>query len=155
MNRAIEIKKLVIILESPHKDEYSTSFTPLRPANGKTGNSINTKLTSRNFKSKLITSCDYEVFLMNSIQFQCSCIHFIGNKSNSKITKQIFRALFNKNNGNLRSDFISRIKNYNPDFVLNVCTSGLKTGIVKNAIKEVLPHILTNQYEEDIHPSVW
>lgn len=155
IQRTNKLKKLAIILESPHKDEYSSNFTPLRPANGKTGKGINTKLTGRSFIANLNTSVDYEVFLMNPIQFQCSCIHFIGNNANSKITKQIFRALFNKKNGNLRSDFISRLKNYNPDFILNVCTSGLKTGVVKNAIKEALPQILANQYKEDKHPSVW
>ena len=47
------IKKLALVLESPHKDEYDNNFVPLRPANGKTGNSINTKICSRGFISNL------------------------------------------------------------------------------------------------------
>lgn len=152
MQRSQPFNKLALILESPHKDEYSPKFTPLRPANGKTGENINLKLHTRSFIQNLNTSFDYEVYLMNPIQFQCSCYCFLTNNSNSTITKKIFRALFNKNKGNLRNDFIKRLQNYNPEVVLNASTSGLKQGVVKSAINEALKNI---QYYEDNHPSVW
>lgn len=152
-----KLKKLVLILESPHKDEYSSNYQPLRPANGQTGKKINTRITSRQFIQSLTSDFDYQVFLMNPIQFQCSCSHHFEQYSiptPPKVTKQVFKELFDKLNGNLREDFMSRLQNYNPDFVLNACTYGLRDKIVKDAIDEALKN-RTFAYKNDTHPSTW
>lgn len=147
-------KKLALILESPHKDEYSDNCVPLRPANGRTGNCINKKLSSRSFVKKLKPEFDYQVLIMNPIQVQCSCYHqfkAFGIDSTSQTTNAVFRALFNKKKGNLRDGFKQRIVLYKPDFVLNCSTCGAKD-IVETAIKEAI-----NQYSDckDVHPSTW
>lgn len=149
-----QCKKLALILESPHKDEYSDSYVPLRPANGKTGNNINQKLSNRAFVRKLDKESDYQVLIMNPIQVQCSCYHqlrAVGRKSTPQTTNTVFRILFNKKNGNLRDGFKQRIVQYNPDFVLNCSTYGVKA-VIETSIYEALNR---HSGSKDVHPSVW
>lgn len=149
-----QCKRLALILESPHKDEYSDNHVPLRPANGKTGNSINKKLSSRGFLHNLEIEFDYQVLIMNPIQVQCSCYHQFkihGFVSTSQTTNKVFRCLFNKKKGNQRDGFIQRLVQYNPDFVLNCSTYGVKS-IIETAINEALTHYSDGQ---DVHPSIW
>lgn len=148
----IAIKKLALVLESPHKDEFDQYSNPLRPANGKTGYRINNKITSRNAIVNILdVKFAYEVYLMNSIQYQASCYCVLGNLYSRDNTNQIFRKLFSKNGFDLREDFIFRLKAYAPDIVINSCTSsgGLKK-TVEVAIKEA-------GYKSvgDCHPSAW
>lgn len=156
------LKKIALVLESPHKDEYDSNYNPLRPANGKTGKKINHKLAARASFWGLKSSSDYQVYLMNPVQYQASCYHefnmLIYNvtitskiKVERKNTNQVFRLLFNKNKGNQRKEFINEMENYNPIIIVNCCTSNLKK-VVETAINEAntLATIV-----QDKHPSVW
>ena len=149
----IELQKIALILESPHKDEYDKHFHPIRPANGKSGAKIASDLVNRvaligNLKNNIA----YEVFLMNPVQFQASCHHWVGNSNCRNHTNKVFRALFNKNKGNQRAYFINRLNAYNPDILFCCCTSNLKN-VVYNAI--VNSSVSSKPYCTDHHPSVW
>lgn len=147
-------KKLSLILESPHKDEYDEHYQPLRPANGRTGKNINLKLAQRDFVQHLDANFCYEVYLMNPVQLQCSCFYVFqqgGHKSSRSNTNQIFRRFFSKKGGNFRDEFKKRLVTYTPDVVVNCSTSQLKE-VVFTAIKE-MPY-KTNLYK-DVHPSIW
>lgn len=149
-----QCRKIALILESPHKDEYSENYVPLRPANGKTGNNINKKLSNRPYIIKFSQKYNYQILIMNPIQVQCSCYHQFkphGIDSTSNITNKVFRCLFNRSKGNLRKDFISRLKQYEPDIVLNCSTYGAKS-VVETAIKEAIERYSDHK---DTHPSVW
>lgn len=149
-----KMHKLALILESPHKDEYDNNFVPLRPANGKTGIKINTKLNRRPFITQLSSNADYEVYIMNPVQLQCSCYYqFQQNniKCTTSNTQKVFRRLFNATNKRLRHDFIQRLQSYGPDFVINCTTSSLKP-LVENAIKVVYPG---GSNCLDKHPVMW
>ena len=146
------VEKIALILESPHKDEYDQQFHPIRPANGKTGLKINSALVNRSMISKLNKKISYEIYIINPVQFQASCYHWVGNSYCRNHTNKVFRALFNKNKGNQRNDFISRLNAYNPDIVFCCCTSNLKN-IVKNAIEN--SSAVSKPYYSDCHPSVW
>lgn len=152
-----DLNKLALVLESPHVDEYSSHFVPLRPANGKTGIKLNKKITDRPFINNLNQNTDYEVYLMNPIQYQCSCHYHLTNNGyktliSSDLTKKVFRALFNEKKGNLKQDFVNRLKTYSPDVIVNSCTSSLKTSVIKTTIQKAFA--IPNYYE-DIHPSMW
>ena len=110
----------------------------------------------------------YEIFLINPIQYQCSMYHELevadfgahiyGGKCNRKITNQVFSALFfgrklNNNLQPLRQDFINRLNNYNPDYILNCCTSQKKS-VVKTAIKKSR-NLNKKTYFKLKHPSMW
>ncbi len=120
-----DVKKIALILESPHKDEYDrvgSDFIPVAPAMGQTGIKIRGGLTKRPFISHLKNKYDYEIKLMNAVQYQCSCYNYIDelNRIDKKLRDEVFRLLFEK----LEQDFCSRIENYSPDIIVNACTGG-------------------------------
>lgn len=66
---------IILVLESPHKDEYDDQKNPIGPANGKTGNHINKYLVSilNNAVGYLKPIYPkYDLILLNAIQYQCS-----------------------------------------------------------------------------------
>lgn len=150
--------KVALILESPHKAEFSNTYVPICPANGRTGNNIEKKFTQvstirQNLLQVLNVNQCCEIYVMNPVQYQCSCAYYLTNSTNRAYTEKVFRMLFNKNNGNLRLDFINRLQAYNPDYLINACTHSLKN-VVKTAIKESqLGNCKVLQNVK--HPSVW
>lgn len=144
------VKRVALILESPHKDEYDSNDNPLRPANGLTGTKINNGLQKRAFVNALNNNCVYEVYIINAIQYQTSCYSIFGKSWSRGNRNQVFRALFDQNKGNLEQDFINRITKYNPDIIVNACTSNLKS-VVDTALNTFTN---CNQYK-DKHPSSW
>ncbi len=150
------IKKLSLVLESPHKNEFDQYNNPLRPANGKTGNAINSKLSNRPWVNKNLNSnYYYEIYIMNPVQYQASCYCVLGNNCSRNNTNQVFRKLFSKLFFNLRNDFINRINTYMPDMIINCCSScGSLKKTVEVAIKES-SFYSNNHYVIDYHPSKW
>lgn len=164
----VNIKKVAIILESPHKDEFDIYYNPLHPANGKTGLKIYKNIIHQLSKTiNLSNQYCYEIFIMNPVPYQCSLYHelevnnFGSNiyglfSHNRKLTNKVFSALFfgkklNKGYKNLKDDFIDRVNKYNPDYIINCCTYS-KRKVVANAI-------LKTTYKKEIytlnHPSMW
>ncbi len=76
------------------------------------------------------------------------------NYCSRSLTKIVFRCLFNKKMGNQSNDFQIRLKNYNPNIIINAATSGLRDGVVKAAINEANQTINATCYAEN-HPSTW
>lgn len=149
-------KKIAIILESPHKDEYNSKDEPLFPAQGRTGCQIKKYLLNRGFISSLKKDKKYAVLLINPIQFQASCYKYLKRnnlKVKRSVTDKVFRFLFGKRGINLREDFIKRLKEYQPDIIVNCSTSGVKE-VVGTAIKETGIMNIEN-VKSDKHPSVW
>lgn len=144
------VKRIVLVLESPHKYEYDSNYNPLRPANGRTGTKINNGLQNRAFIKALNINYVYEVNIINAIQYQTSCYFMFQNKWTRKNRDQVFRALFNKNKGNLRQDLVNRVSNYNPDIIINACTSNLK-----NVVETALNTFTNCRKYKDKHPSSW
>lgn len=153
------IKDLVIVLESPHKDEYSSQGIPLRPANGITGLKINSKLANIiNSKPPIgINQKDvYRVWLVNAIQYQTSC-HFqlSGVVGYSKIwhtlRNQVFKHLWNNESlYHLQQNLIARIGSINPTLIMN-CVTG---GKAPNGLRSIVELVINsgNTYK---HPSSW
>ena len=96
-------EKMAIVLESPHKDEFSSTGVPIRPANGITGSKINLLLAQviNNRSPKGINkSIIYKVYLVNSIQYQTSCYQALHNYPDYNanwhtIRNCVFKALWN------------------------------------------------------------
>ncbi len=134
----LEGKKVILILESPHVDEFS-SFGPIGPANGVTGrniiNYLNSKLASLSFDSLIdFSGDDVSLFIMNAIQYQCSMGAPLNNKENRKIRDFLFRSIW-VNGG--EDSFLRRINKYtdHKTIVLNCVTRGQNMG--KNAKKKI------------------
>lgn len=136
-------KTIVIVLESPHKDEYENSATPsgdvgrpIAPAQGKTGTRI------RNFFHHVLCSCPTlcgqleehttRVVISNPVPFQASLASIVSipaseNDSKSapkrkrkKLRDAVWSALWEY--GAIQDDFQTRLESYCPDFIINACT---------------------------------
>ena len=115
---------LILILESPHKDEFGKNGEPLGPANGTTGRSI------REHIAKIFPNfSDYHLILMNAIPFQCSLGFPLSKKEkeNLKRRDEVFGAVW----GNFGKNFFkARLKKLLDELqnkgknvvVVNACT---------------------------------
>ena len=123
--------KIILILESPHKDEYKfkhcskdsncsyRDYIRPAPARGTTGKNIKRYLPEI-FAYEEFNG--YKVALVNPIQYQCS----LGNLKLG-LKDVIFRGLMSMNRSHYLSCFKERFRFiYNPahDLVINCCTSG-------------------------------
>lgn len=149
---------LVIVLESPHKDEFSSAGVPIRPANGVTGSKINLRLDKiiNNFPPNgMNKSIIYKVYLVNSIQYQTSCYQALHNYPDYNanwhtIRNCVFKALWNNGNLGLQQDLTNRINLINPSVIMN-CVTG---GKVKSGLQSLVAKVVNsnNLYP---HPSAW
>lgn len=113
-------KVLCIVLESPHNDEFSPNGKPLGPARGQTGLNLESKLFDKLKKfykdNNVVESGKYAVILMNAVQYKCS----LGASTKYYRDRVWLNLWFN----GAKDDFERRIKSYDPDIVLNLCTNG-------------------------------
>lgn len=111
-------KRIIIVLESPHKNEYSKEL--IAPAMGMTGKKIKflfLNILNDKLKTNIKENEVYDLIIMNAIQYQAS----LG------LNTKIFRDRIWLNiwiDGKGRENFIERIKAYNPDIIFNFCTKG-------------------------------
>lgn len=113
-------KRIVIILESPHRNEYDIDSKLGYPALGKTGENLNNNLEeiiNKKLKNKIKETEVYDIILMNAVQYQTS----LG--IDTKVFRdRIWLTLWIEND--LRNNFIKRLEMYNPDIILNFCSKG-------------------------------
>ena len=123
---------LVILLESPHRDEYLNNCIdqPQAPALGSTGRNVRKHLMD------VVNSCCHirnrldkvtRVILANPIQFQCSLVWVIeSNRSNrwKEVRDAVWKALWNQQA--IRNECRERLKRHNPNFIINACTHDLE-----------------------------
>lgn len=141
-----QIQRLVLLLESPHKDEYQNN-QPIRPANGVTGAKIEALIASRAKNQwHLSTASDYEVVLVNAIQYQTSCYKLLGENWDYTNRNHVFKLLYN--NFQLEDDLKQRLSAIKPHFIVNCVTSQLQSEVA-NVLLNFKPNIC------DIHPSAW
>lgn len=132
----VEGKTIVIVLESPHKDEYLRNVgQPIAPAQGATGSNI------QGYLDEVLHSCHAlcdeltagtRVLLSNPVQFQASLISIIDyskldkpkqDPTWKKIRDAVWKALWHLQP--VQDDFKDRFENYRPDFIVNACTHDL------------------------------
>ncbi len=138
-------KCLIMILESPHSDEFRGD---IGPAKGATGRNIRTRVAT---VLRSITPSDYGLILMNAVQYQCSLgIH------TSCVRDQVFLEVW-RNGG--REDFGDRLEAAvrEGDVVVNCCTaSASKRNLVQAEIYNRLGGKGANlQLFRRTHPSSW
>lgn len=145
-----KLKRLCLILESPHKSEFDSNNNPIRIANGTTGRKLESKITIKCKKWKLEKKYAYVIYLLNAIQYQCSCYKLLKDKWDRKNKKHVFKLLFsNKYGFGLCDDFVNRVKMGEFYKIINCVTSDLKRDVNK-VLKENKLKIIC-----DSHPSIW
>lgn len=165
-------KTVVVILESPHKEEFRCNVgRPIAPAQGRTGARI------RNHLGRVLQSCDAlygeleegtRIVLANPVQFQTSLVSVVRCPGFEwkKVRTSVWKALWNyrpptnhPNNGGqttdasypTRVDFKERLIALAPDHIVNACTSPLKL-CVRDFLERSFSDVA--RYEAH-HPSVW
>lgn len=140
------IKKIVILLESPHKSEYRSReiydrLMPIGPAQGASkldaGGAISNYLNDvivyiNNNNNNNIKDGKYIIVISNPIQFQTSLgfIHKQPLQGNIKdLRDNVWKAIWDIKD--IKDDFIYRIKKYNPCLIINSCTKNLKQDVEK------------------------
>lgn len=159
---------IVILLESPHKDEYEpVTFSPVAPAQGTTGKNIADHLCGY-FDTQLsgVTGSNYmhlhangsHIVLCNPVQFQAS-LRARKHRLKPKSKVMVWERLWNV--PGVKADFLQRLIRYRPHIIINACT---KTGRSDDGCKNLVRTFLDSQgarlptrchvYEAP-HPSSW
>lgn len=117
--RKSDEKVMLVILESPHVEEYNEAhkITPA-PAVGVTGD-----MMARHFidvVSPLVGDEFYHVIVSNAIQYQCS-LGVDTNIYRDRVWLDLWLC------ESFKEEFKTRINDYNPDIIVNLCTRGSHT----------------------------
>lgn len=151
------MKNIVVILESPHTDEYKDSNF-IHPALGKTRKNLQkyfqnlVYIVIKRFKSQLGDGT-YKIILMESIPYQCS----LGiNPLNHKIRDKIFLELWKDEKIH---KFSERIKSYNPVAIFNCCTKGDEEQELRTLVQDKINEYKKGKNDIELykcsHPSLW
>lgn len=156
-------RTIVLLLESPHTDEYDDDMNPKVPACGSTGRQLSGCRTNSaqrhidwiatHLKENFIKllGC-YPLILCNPIQYQTSLHHLLGNNWKRKIRNDVWKQIWEI--PAVKKDFISRFEKYNPALIINACTSPASAEVEKY----VLGRCNLNAdiyYCSSYHPSSW
>lgn len=151
-------RTLVIVLESPHEEEYLRNNVglPIAPAQGNTGLYLCCHLDEVLHSCPSLHRClrigTTRVILSNPVQFQASLVSVIdsGNTDRkNKIRDAVWRAIWDT--PRIRQDFMDRLKGCKPNYIINACTKSLRTD-VSNFLRCHFPNCTS--YEAH-HPSSW
>jgi len=142
--------RLIIILESPHKDEFNKlTKAPIGPANGITGENIRFFLA---YATKNLNVQDFpeqqpfDLILMNAVQHQCSL-----GKPPQKYRTEVFVKCWDSPIIGERY-FVKRLRDYMKDsrtVVINSCTASVRD-LVDEAISD---DVKASNYFRLCHPS--
>lgn len=159
-------KYIIIVLESPSKNEFNYHFTPNVIANGKTGHQIEIYLNKLldNIMNLKHTKADvtFNIRLVNSVRNQCD-LHSVFQTPTKTIPlkKLIWFEMFTNQGERLFLE--SEIHNFNPVFIINACTR-LNLGSTRGTLQQTvgtaiqsykMANLLTFDEYRVYHPSVW
>lgn len=130
---------ILLILESPHRDEYDQSHTsyvylkPIAPAQGNgvgdAGGAIERYLHLVLTKMNLVDGF-YSLIIANPIPYCCSLGVFYQSGLNKKLRDNVWKAIWNITNASgkkfIQDDFTARCAIYKPKYIINCCTSELQ-----------------------------
>ncbi len=146
---------VILILESPHFEEYAGNSSP-RPAagksKGKTGYNIRnyfSTVISLHSLPQVIVNVDYPLILFNAIQYQCSL-----GVTTSKYRNRMFLECWNSFG---RNDLKKRLTEiYEPgDIIINACTKGDAKQEIRRMVKTTIDKITGKTDFQVFHPSDW
>ena len=151
--------KIALIVESPHKAEFSYDFMPMKPLNGESGRNFDLKIAGKMnswFLSSLISDTLFEIKIFNPVKYQTSLYHFLSNlisydrlgkqlppafiipkygsiqdRENSSLRNEVWKTLFTNTAFPCGADFENEIKSYNPQYIVNACTGSNNVQLVK------------------------
>ncbi|MFD2868430.1 hypothetical protein ACFSY7_07950 [Kurthia populi] len=131
-------RKIVIVLESPHVDEYTSDMQPISPAQADTGTKINSNIESllKNINSHVQFKQNevIEIALVNPIPLQTSLGTIHGENLADQylnLRNNVWKGIWR--NTDYRKKFIDQINTlYSRDIIINACTDKLKNEVTKS-----------------------
>ena len=143
-NRISNTPCLIMILESPHTEEFGVSPGP---AKGKTGKKIREHILSVNGLSEYN---DYGLIIINACQYQCS-LGYPTNCLRDELFLKHWHCGGNKN-------FIQRLNKIyqDDDVIVNCCTKGNTNPHLRILVDTAIYRIAENiSFLKRTHPSSW
>lgn len=124
---AIGTRVIAIILESPHVSEYTSTMTPKAPAQGtrpsEAGGAIDTYIEK--VLTRMHIPCGtYSLLIVNPIPYMCSLGKFFKQKLDTKVRDHVWKEIWKISE--IRDDFCNALATYQPEIIINCCTSKLK-----------------------------
>ncbi len=158
---------IVLVLESPHKEEYNKKFDPLGPAQGATGQHMERYLGKDilpEIEKIMKTSLEgeYNLVICNPLQYQTSLYQLhkkpLTYKAAKKLRDTVWKSLFEQED--LKEDFKKRLLLLKPEIIINGCTSSLSPAVQvflendfsEKAKKEYISYVYIFKTP---HPSSW
>jgi hypothetical protein len=160
---------ILLVLESPHKDEYihnkiNHTLTKIAPAQGKnkgeTGYNIDCFLKDVLNEIHLLyglSNGKYNFIICNPIPYMCSLGVFTP-KLYEGVRNNVWNEIWNvNNNGNFifRNEFINRCKLYKPKYIINGCTKYKnvnQTVLQRYVTEELIKNFPNSELYETPHP---
>jgi hypothetical protein len=155
-----ELLTIILILESPHVDEYTKNepFEPIAPAQGKTGKQIFQnfdKIINKYIDFLNLTEAEYRIIIFNPIPYQTSLnyLHKQSLKNELQNVRDfVWKTLWNENNTDLKKEFRNNIEKLKSSLIINACTKGLSAFVESE--------LFNSQYNEftkckSSHPFSW
>ena len=156
-----ETRRLVLVLESPHVDEFVGNKAQFAPARGATGRNIRTHISE--VLSNRPDLVEVELILMNAVQYQCSQGKPLTGKdkslsrSNGLKRDEVFRQTFH--NGEEFSARLREIVTGTNDIVINCCSKGSRSPYLRKLVGKSIDAVGEDgAWFESLatcHPSVW
>lgn len=158
-----KIGSIVLLLESPHRDEYTEGNVydinrPLAPANGESGRKIDQHL--HEVLSHIDDLClivpGRHVIISNPIPFQTSlpAVHHKSLKDDKNcrwatLRDYVWLTLWNEQR--IQQSFRARLNRYNPSLIINACTAGVKNRVC-TFVRQGFPNVI---FYNVGHPAFW
>lgn len=133
---------LIMVLESPHKNEFDENGLPLGPARGSTGANIRSYLINH-LKNVGLERGQYKLLLVEAVSYQCSNGLPIDQSEQPKKKDLLFEKIWNSGG---RQSFEARIRLYRPTIIVNSCTGGA-SGIESRATSRLLNVLVQNSID--------
>lgn len=145
----------VVVLESPHRDEYSATFSPLGP--------LQNRESRKRFYRHIRSLCreigglttGVEIVLCNPVPYQASLARMMNDDAGmqSAVRNAVWRGLFRQG---FKQELESRLHAYQPGVVINACTFDLRKE-VGTALKQYLRQATRKfrLFTCNRHPCIW
>lgn len=153
------IHRLILVLESPHKDEFvqNKNVMTVEPAKGVTGRNIRNRLHCATKNFAIENGVGFNLVLVNAVQYQCSLGDDLTERA-AKVTRDnIFSKCWSWNDGEGKASFIGRISTIfrEGDVVLNCCTESIskKIGCRKEQVQQAIFDATKHVAKKLPHPS--
>ena len=150
-------KNIVLILESPHQDEFSRMFEPIAPAQGETGIQIEAHICDllRRIPSAIMDNQIYNLLIVNPVPCQTSLnyLHKMPLQGVYKTLRdKVWKCLWENDSTKIKKEFIKTIETLKPKLILNLCTANLSEYVDRELVQISLKGC---KIYKAWHPSSW